>query len=246
MHSQTFRTPFSIKNILLSISAIVLFALLFVILLYQGTIWLNNPDTQRFPVRGLDISNHQGIIVWSDIDTDKYKFVYIKATEGGNYKDKLFPANWEQSKKRGIYRGAYHFFTFSKSGKEQAANFIETVPVEPDTLPPVVDVEFLGNSSNRPSQAEFHTNLSQFIELVEKHYGKKPIIYTTYAFMEHYELEYDGYKLWIRDIFLYPHIPEKEWVLWQFSNRGKISGIQGFVDVNVFNGSQQELIELVK
>ena len=113
---------------------------------------INNPDKKRFPIRGIDVSRFQTEIDWQLINNENIRFIFIKATEGADYRDPAFAENWSKSKQTGLIRGAYHFFTFCRAGKEQARNFIETVPVEVEMLPPVIDLEFGGNCSPRPER----------------------------------------------------------------------------------------------
>src|SRR3990172_4519727 len=96
-----------------------------------------------YPVVGIDVSNHQGVIDWPKVRASGIAFAYIKATEGGDFRDKSFERNWQDSAKAGMPRGAYHFFTACKSGAEQAGNFIAAVPRESGSLPPVIDVEHI-------------------------------------------------------------------------------------------------------
>ncbi len=154
--------------------------------------------------------------------------MYIKATEGGDFVDPSFVRNWEQSRKTGLLRGAYHFYTFCRAGAEQAQNFVQTVPIEPNTLPPVVDLEFGGNCSKRPYSSELIPEVQIFLNVVEKHTGQLAT-----------------YSLWVRDIVREPALFNgRPWLFWQFSNRGKVPGIQGRVDLNVFKGSPAELRRL--
>ena len=213
-------------------------------LMYFGFIWFNMPSHSEFPIRGIDVSNHQGQINWEDVQGSNFKFVFIKTTEGGDFKDKSFQVNWKQAGKIGLYRGAYHFFTFRKSGNEQANNFIESVPDEANTLPPVVDLEFTGNSRVRLSKPELLQELRIYLSILEQHYNKRPIFYVTYNFYNQYLLgELTGYKIWIRDIFKSPKIEAREWRLWQYSNRGRVRGINTYVDLNVYKGSLLEFKE---
>src|SRR5262245_31016447 len=97
-----------------------------------------------YDVIGVDISNHQGDVDWQALAASNVAFAYIKATEGGDFKDKRFQLNWDGTRKAGLVRGAYHFFTQCRSGAEQAKNFIAAVPREPGMLPPVIDAEHMG------------------------------------------------------------------------------------------------------
>ena len=221
-------------------------------LLYRGVIWFNNPSFSRYPVQGLDVSHHQSYIDWNKVaEKTKYSFAFIKATEGGDWKDTRFQENWRNSRKAGILRGAYHFFTFCRTGKLQAQNFIDSVPVESGTLPPVIDLEFGGNCRARPTREKLLAELEFFIQRLEKVYGQKPLLYITYDFQERYLKEnlppqIKSAPLWIRDIFKSPWMPEnREWLFWQYSNRGHVPGIKGFVDLNVFKGKPADLEKLL-
>jgi lysozyme len=173
--------------------------------------------------------------------------VYIKATEGGDFVDPSFVRNWEQSRKTGLLRGAYHFYTFCRAGAEQAQNFVQTVPIEPNTLPPVVDLEFGGNCSKRPYSSELIPEVQIFLNVVEKHTGQRPVLYVTDTFAKTHlnQGQLATYSLWVRDIVREPALFNgRPWLFWQFSNRGKVPGIQGRVDLNVFKGSPAELRRL--
>ena len=214
-------------------------------LLYFGILWPNNPDRSTYPVQGIDVSHHQGKIDWSKVKEDRIDFAFIKATEGGDFVDKNFHTNWQEAAKNHISAGAYHFFTLCRSGKDQAANFISVVPVSENSLPPVIDLEFTGNCSSRPENFHFETELDIFYNAIMEHYKTKPIIYTTYEFYEIYDFKKHTERLWMRDIFKEPS-PEFQWIFWQYSNREHISGIEGYVDGNVFKGSREEFQKLIE
>ncbi len=220
--------------IFLGIIALVFFEL--------GYLRFNYPDKSEYPVHGLDISHHQDVIDWDVLAREDISFIFIKATEGGDHKDTKFEHNWQRAGDLGIVRGAYHFFTFCKPGVEQARNYTETVPVDKSSLPPVIDLEFGGNCSARPSREEVLAEIADFASIVKQKYGKTPIIYATNqsyrAFLSGEQIDY---PIWIRNIYHKPVLPdEREWTFWQYANRGRLYGIKGFVDFNVFNGTSQE------
>jgi len=218
------------------------------ILFSTGILRMNYPSSQRFPVRGIDISHHQKTIDWQKLRQENVQFVFIKATEGGDFKDRLFPENWRRAKEAGLVRGAYHFFTFCRPGQDQAQNFIETVPVEPGTLPPVIDFEFGGNCQARPSRANLIQELTEYIAMIEEVYGQTPILYVTYeAYNAYLSGELEHLALWIRDLFWHACLSEnRTWLFWQYGNRGKLQGIPTYVDLNVFQGSAEEFKRLLK
>lgn len=210
---------------------------------YMQGLWrFNYPALEQFPVQGLDVSHHQGEISWSEIPRDKFQFVYIKATEGGDHKDKKFMENWNNARAAGFKTGAYHFFTLCRKGVEQAANFIGSVPKENNALAPVIDLEFVGNCKARPARDVFSKELRDYAGAVESHYGQKPVLYTTYHFYREYlsGTEFNAYPLWVRDIFREPKSKIfPEWKIWQYADNARIPGVEGPVDLNALNPEEK-------
>ena len=198
----------------------------------------------RYDVRGVDVSHHQGPIDWPALAADDdVDFAFVKATEGGGWTDPRFAKNWEAAGATGLLRGAYHFFTLCRSGADQAAHLIATVPREPGMLPPAVDLEFTGNCAARPPVEVFRSELDDFLAAVEEHYGVAPIAYVTPRFYRTY-LADDPPDLvwWARSGFWEPW-GSPRWTFWQ-SWPGRRAGVDGDVDRNVFDGNLAELYEL--
>lgn len=212
--------------------AIVAAAVLaFVAYWYSGH-W--HPSDRRFPIQGIDVSHHQGAIDWSQLPAQGIDFAYIKASEGGDHRDRNFAANWSGARRAGIARGAYHFFTLCRPGADQAANFIAAVPAELDALPPAVDLEYMGNCSRAASPAQFHAELAAYIEAVEAHYHKPVLLYLTAEFDRTYQVSARiDRPLWLRALFRQPRFGARLWHLWQVSNFRRLRGIEGRVDWNV-------------
>jgi len=224
-------------------------AFLLSILLLSIDYKCNNPSKVDYPVYGIDISHHQGYkIKWDKLKEQGISFVYMKSTEGRDFKDSMFVRNWEAAKKIQVRRGAYHFFLFCRSGKEQAQNFIETVELDSMDLPPVLDLEYGGKCKSQPNveRAKAIAEMKAFLEAVEAYYCVTPIIYTTNEFYEEYiEGDFHLYDIWIRDVLKTPSLPdERDWTFWQY-NVDKYPGVKSEVDLNVFNGSPAEF-DLVK
>ena len=217
-------------------------------LLYWFGIWIpNEPSRTALPVRGIDVSHHQGVIDWPAVKNAGTQFVYIKATEGADFKDADFGRNWKGSAGVVIPHGAYHFFTLGTSGSSQAANFISVVPVEPEALPPAIDLEFSGyNLRRRPSRDEFARELSVFYDAIVARYQKVPVIYTAYNFRNDYLKSMPVERLWIREIFTKPRLGSAPWTFWQFSARGKVPGISTPADLDVFNGNAETFTRFLK
>lgn len=184
---------------------------------------------------GIDISHHQGAIEWNLLKTQGVKFVYIKATEGQSFRDSMFSANITIARENGLCVGAYHYFTFCTPGEEQFKNYYKYVPVTAGDLPPVVDVEFVGNCRKRPAVDSLHRELDRFLELTEEHYGVIPIIYTTEDFYFSYNMsryKKKGHAFWVRSIRKKPtFIKSGHYLIWQF-HIGEVDGIEKMVDLN--------------
>ncbi len=197
------------------------------------------PVPVRYRIHGIDVSKYQRNISWKqvqqmEVNQVKIGFAFIKATEGLGRIDEHFRRNWHQTKKAGIPRGAYHFFIASKSGKAQAENFIETVSLQKGDLPPVLDVE----QTYGTSVAILQQRVADWLELVEKKYGMKPIIYSNADFYTNFLAgRFDDYPLWVAHYKVndQPRI-KRNWHFWQHSETGHVNGIEPYVDFNVFNG----------
>lgn len=193
-------------------------------------------------IYGIDISRHQGDINWGKLkdgnpDEEPLQFIYMKATEGSDYIDKNFDINFKQAKAHGFIRGAYHYFSRHSSGSQQAELFIKTVKLEKGDLPPVVDVE------ERPGdKRRFIQELKIFLSKIESHYGVKPIIYSYKKYKERYlsDTYFDKYPIWIAHYYVTKLDENIEWLMWQCSDRGNLSGIDEHVDINIFNGNIEQ------
>lgn len=199
-----------------------------------------------YSIRGVDVSHHQGAINWEKlsraiIKDEPVSFVFIKATEGVSVSDDDFKHNFEQAKKYGILRGAYHFFSPTVPAAKQADHFIKTAQLQPGDLAPVLDIEEVGNLSDEAVRTEALI----WLKAVEKKYGVKPILYTYLKMKEEYfsTPEFDDYHFWLAHYYL-PEIRYKgKWKFWQHTDRGRLPGIKGSVDLNVYNGSMYNLRE---
>lgn len=213
-------------------------------LLYTGIIWPNNFFVSHDSVQGLDVSNYQHHIDWKSVaQTGKYTFVFIKATEGSGYKDAYFQENWRGTKEQGLLRGAYHFYTASLSGEEQANNYISVVPKEAGMLPPVLDLEV----STKDRTVMLH-EIHVFLDRLEQYYGMKPIIYTDAdEYAEYVRGNFADYPIWIRNVLTPPQKSDiTNWTFWQYNDRGHVPGITEWVDLNVFSGNRDTLNQFIQ
>jgi lysozyme len=199
------------------------------------------PDKRIYGVEGLDVSHHQEKIDWKRVD-EKYRFVFIKATEGDTFKDRRFQENIREAKRSGRITGAYHFFHFNYDGKDQAENFIQTAGKQID-LPPAVDFEFSGNPRNFDKEKVIK-ELKKCASRLEEYYGARAIIYTTSdAYNEIIRDNFDN-PIWYRSI-LFPAGEKKNLIFWQYHNSAIIEGVKGRVDLNVFKGTAGGLRDML-
>ena len=199
---------------------------------------------------GIDISRYQPDIEWDKIkvltdaqgrttnsinqakDIKNVSYVFIKATEGNSFKDKHFKRHWKNAGKTGIRRGAYHFFRSSKDAELQANHFIKTVgELSATDLPPVLDIETIHKGC---SYKTLNDKALIWLKAVEKHYGRKPIVYSSASFINDIlskEIT-DNYPIWVAHYGVARPRCDK-WHIWQFADNATVYGIAGEVDLNV-------------
>jgi lysozyme len=205
------------------------------------------PRPTDYPIHGIDVSKFQGDIDWNAVAGSGVKFAWIKATEGGDNADARFQANWTGAKAAGVPHGAYHFVYWCRPPLEEMANFEQNAPVENDALPPVLDVEAT------PTSKTCHRHLTQegaiaemkvMLDEMERHYGKRPVIYTTVDFYQ--AILADGafmdYPIWVRSTKYQPSVKygPRPWHFWQYQSDGSIAGIQVHVDRDAFFGTEKQ------
>jgi lysozyme len=199
-----------------------------------------------YPVHGIDVARYQSGIDWATARAHGVNFAFIKATEGGDRVDARFAEHWAGARAAGVLRGAYHFYYFCTPAEVQAAWFIANVPKERGMLPPVVDLEWNPQSPTctyRPPAEVVRAEAQTFMDILERHYGQRPIIYTDPGFFERNELiRFAGEEVWLRSTAAYPtdRYGVSDWTFWQYSATGLIPGIRGEVDLNAFRGSEAQ------
>ena len=198
-------------------------------------------------VHGIDVSHHQGEIDWKRLSVATFRdrpinFVFMKATEGGDFVDDSFLQNFVVARECGMVRGAYHFFLPDVPADVQARNFISQVKLQPGDLPPVLDVEVMGKGGVKQLQQ----GVSTWLSIVERHYGVAPIIYASYKFKTKYldDPLLSNYPYWIAHYYVDDLEYKGAWKFWQHTDRGRLEGIDTHVDLNVFNGNLEELMQL--
>ena len=200
-----------------------------------------------FDIHGIDVSHYQEEIDWAllrnaSLDSSPITFVFIKATEGITLLDDNFNQNFYESKQNDFIRGAYHFFLPNVDARKQARFFLKQVHLEPGDLPPVLDVEKAGDLT----EAQLQKAVKAWLDIVEQEYGVPPIIYTGYKFKLRYlnHPMFDKYPYWIAHYYVDKLEYKGKWNFWQHTDCGKVAGIKGNVDCNIFNGSYEDLVRL--
>ncbi len=197
-------------------------------------------------VRGIDVSGHQGDIDWDAVAASGIVFAWIKATEGGDFADARFRRNWSLAAAAGVKRGAYHFVTWCRPARDQAAWFVANVAADPDALPPVLDVEWNPASRSCARHAprdEALATMQVILAAMEKAYGKVPVIYAPLDFYDKVMRgALDRYPLWARSLGDPPSgYGDRPWRIWQYSETGSVPGIAGGVDLDCYSGGPADL-----
>lgn len=201
-----------------------------------------------YEIHGIDVSRYQSRINWKEVkemevNGIKIGFAFIKATEGEKNVDPQFKRNWRNAAKQNLPKGAYHFYIPGTNPDKQAKNFIGNVSLQKGDLPPVLDIEISRNVTVTKMQAD----VKRWLQITEKYYGVKPIIYTNISFYETYfHSGFEAYPIWIAH-YLQPLQPRtnRNWIFWQHSEKGRVNGIRGMVDFNVFYGDSSDLREIL-
>lgn len=212
-----------------------------------GRKWYGVCMPGKFSIHGVDISHYQGNIDWEKLVQNKHvdfplHFIFLKATEGGDHGDDTFAENFSKAREHGFVRGAYHFFIPQTDPIKQADFFIRTVKLQEGDLPPVLDVEMRGKKSPEELQAA----VKVWLRRIESHYGVKPILYTSYKFKKRYlnDSAFNTYPYWIAHYYVDSVRYQGPWHFWQHTDVGTVPGIEKGVDLNVFNGTLEDLKSL--
>lgn len=192
---------------------------------------------------GIDVSEYQGDILWDSVKDIEaafpIRFVIVRSTAGKNRVDAKFHQNWKAVKNQKIIRGAYHYYRPNENSLEQAELFIKTVQLKKGDLPPILDIEKLPKNQSIDS---LKVGLKRWLKRVEQHYGERPIIYSGESYYNDFlEEEFADYNFWIANYNFFVENIKDEWLMWQFTEKGGVSGIKGNVDVNIFNGNLEQL-----
>lgn len=193
---------------------------------------------------GIDVSKYQGKIDFEKVKAAGIRYVFVRATEGITYQDAFFKQNLDEAREAGLVIGAYHFYETDDDPVSQLNNFTSLVTLQAGDLPPVVDIEKLHDND----QVDLTENIQIYLNGLERHYKTKPIIYSGKNFANKYITSFSDYPLWLAEYqSLYPTLPQgwDKWTFWQYSQTGKVDGISGDVDINRFNGEENNFKEIL-
>ena len=169
-------------------------------------------------------------------------FVYIKATEGKKLRNKYFHTDAQHARQHGIAVGAYHFFSTHIPAAEQAAWFLKYAAPHQGDLPPMLDVEPTEKQIQDMGGEDvlFRAMLS-WLRIVERHTGTRPLIYVGQMFVNRHlrkaPQELQDYDIWIARYSEFKPFVQLQY--WQLTSEGRVKGIHGDVDINVFNGTKE-------
>lgn len=185
--------------------------------------------------QGIDVSHYQGRVNWNEVAQDRrITFVILKATEGNNFVDDTYRYNISECKRLGIPVGSYHFYRANVDADAQFDNMMRVINPNQQDILPVIDVEL----TNGVSTPLFLSRLEALCDLVTKAYGARPIIYTGRNFYAKYfnSPKWKNFKFWIAAYTsIQPVLTEdRDYMMWQYSDKGRVRGIRGDVDMNRF------------
>lgn len=195
-------------------------------------------------VFGFDMSHYQGYINWEKATKVRnkvsLKFVFIRATAGVNKKDEMFNHNWKKAKENNLIRGAYHYYRPDEDPVWQAKQFIKNVTLSKGDFPPVLDIE---KEAKTIPMKKLKQNLKKWLDIVEAHYGVKPIIYTGDDYHNRFlRQDFEAYKFWVANYNPSVSYLEDDWLIWQFTDTVIIDGIKGPADLNVWHGDYDNML----
>jgi lysozyme len=192
---------------------------------------------------GIDVSYHQERIDWSAVRRAGVRFAFVRVSDGATFPDPRFVENFRGAAAVGVLRGAYQFFRPEESAVAQADLMIAALRRDRGELPPVIDVEDAGGRT----PAQVARAVGVWIARVRARVGVEPIVYTGPDFWRTRVgrgADVAAQPLWIAHYTAgCPTVPApwRAWTFWQFTDAGRVPGIDGLVDLDVFAGTVEEL-----
>ena len=179
----------------------------------------------------------------------RISFIYIKSTEGTTVRNKYFHADYRQSRAHGFKTGAYHFFSARSSAAQQAYFFLKNSNFNSGDLPPVLDLEpDKKQVAQMGGVGGMFSKVRTWLRIVHRATGMKPVLYVGQGFVNKYlplapDIK-ENYPIWIARYGQYR--PDIRLAFWQLTPYGRVRGIHGEVDINVFNGYKEQFEEFMQ
>lgn len=219
------------KKIKLFLVIIVILISIFVI----GNVYAIPPSSNTI-YNGIDVSEYQGYVNYNLVKESGIDIVYIRSSEGTNFIDPYFRENYNNAKNAGLKVGFYHYVT-SRSVEEaviEADYFASVIDgTSPDCLL-AMDFEYFGGLSS----FEVNAISRAFLERLESVTGKRAIVYSdAYNAGNVFDSSISNYPLWIAEYGVNEPELYRNWSAWtgfQYSDVGRISGIDAYVDLDKF------------
>lgn len=202
------------------------------------------PDDPCSPERrlpGIDVSSYQGTVDWKRVKAAGVVFAFARVSDGLEVVDARFAENFTEMKRAGVRRGAYQYFRASVDPQAQADLIVTTVRRLglPD-LPLVADVE---TADGMPTEV-LRERLQRWLTRVERRTRRRPIVYTSPTVGELLAGEFAAHPLWVAHYGVdCPTLPTgwSRWSFWQHSSDGRVPGVSGPVDLDLFAGTLAQL-----
>ena len=198
-------------------------------------------------VPGIDVSYYQNDISWKRVRRAGIRYAFIRTSDGVDHPDERFAKNWAGAKRAGLMRGAYQYFRPDQDAITQADMMIAVLVRDPGELPPVIDLETDGGKS----PAELVARMQTWIGRVRDKLGVEPIVYTGPEFWQNKtkNADFSSQPLWIAHYTRgCPTVPAPwtAWTFWQHTDNGRVPGIEGPVDLDMFAGTFADLEEFAR
>ncbi len=180
------------------------------------------PDPQRWAVQGVALGSANQPIGWASLPPQGVRFAYIDAAHG-NRADAGFTVLADGARAAGLRTGAIHHFSLCVGAGDQAAAFVQLVPRDASSLPPVVLVEDDGSCARKPTRALLLNELTTFLTQIETHLGKVAIVGSDADVAARYDLAASiNRPLWLERLRAEPET--RGWTIW-LANERRIEGV---------------------
>lgn len=200
--------------------------------------------TKQDSYPGVDVSSFQGEIDWKKVKNSGIRFAMVRlgyrgyGQAGNMVVDEYARKNLEGAQKAGLEVGAY-FFSQATSIDEvddEIFFFMQTLGDFELTMPIVLDWEYISDTARTAHvDARTLTDMQKHFCETMVNFGYTPMVYFNWHLADStlYLSELEDYPFWLalyQNRMTYPFRVE----MWQYTCTGRVPGIQGDVDINVY------------